>query len=76
MHAPLRTACSGSSAGRAAYKTLAGPDTVWDDNRGTGLPGNLMPDPTDIDALDNGVPPRVLSVKGVATLATPNVSMI
>ena len=52
MHAPLRAACSGYSAGRAAYKTLAGPDTVWDDNRGTGLPGNLMPDPTDIDALD------------------------
>ena len=52
MHAPLRTACSGSSAGRAAYKTLAGPDTVWDDNRGTGLPGHLMPDPTDIEALD------------------------
>ena len=32
--------------------TLAGDETVWDQHRGKGLPDSLMPDPTDIDALD------------------------
>ena len=48
----MRPCIIASRTGAGSFVTLAGDETVRDQHRGKGLPDSLMPDPTDIAALD------------------------